>query len=55
MEKEILIKITEWNDTQTSIQIPEFGFYKPFKYKVDAENWAKSIFKKVKFENVVYP
>lgn len=55
MEKEILIEINEWNDTQTFLSIPEFNFSKEFKYRVDAENWAKSIFKKVNFEKVVLP
>ena len=54
MEKEIIIEILEWNDTNTSIKIPELGIFKQFKYRVDAVNWANSIFKKPKFENVVY-
>lgn len=54
MEKEILVKINEWNSTSTYIEISELGIAKEFKYRVDAENWVKAIFKKPKFENVVY-
>lgn len=54
MEKEILIKIAEWNSTETSIEVPELSFFKTFEHRVDAEKWANSIFKKVKFENVIH-
>ncbi len=54
MEREILIEIAEWNDTNTSVEIPELGIFKQFKHRIDAVNWANSIFKKPKFENVVY-
>lgn len=53
-EKIIKIKIAEWNSTETSIEIPELGVFKQFEHRIDAENWAKSIFKKVEFVNVIY-
>ena len=54
MEREILIEIAEWNSTETSIRIPELDVFKKFEHRIDAENWAKSIFKKVKFKNLIY-
>ena len=47
--KEIEVNILEWNSTNTTLSIPEFNFSKVFKHRIDAENWANSIFKKVKF------
>lgn len=55
MEQEILCKITEWNSTETNITIPMFNYHKTFKHRIDAEMWARSIFKNVKFETVTYP
>lgn len=54
MEQEILIEITEWNSTETYISIPLFNFHKTFKHRIDAEMWARSIFKNVKFENITH-
>lgn len=52
MEKEIFIQINEWNSSQTFLSIPDLNFTKEFRHRIDAENWAKSIFKKPKFHNV---
>lgn len=49
-EKEIEVSILEWNSTRTTLTINEFNFSKVFKHIIDAENWANSVFKKVKFK-----
>ena len=54
MEKEIIISICEWSNTETNLTIEELNYSRTFTHKIDAINWANSIFKKPKFENVVY-
>lgn len=49
-EKEIEVSIFEWSSTRTTLSIYEFNFSKVFKHRIDAENWANSVFKKVKFK-----
>lgn len=54
-EKTIKIEINEWNSTETHLAIPELNFYKAFRYRVEALEWARAIFKNPEFVNITYP